>query len=105
MCLHMKRTEVQKSTGRVKYLVIMESTIATLVSQVLVMRHQMSCCRFPSFSAGSLMAFCNPKNPLAALMLCQDIKSSYYAGQGDHLDRVHSDQMVLDMSRLERLVR
>jgi hypothetical protein len=39
MRLHMKRTEGQKSTRRVKYLVIMESTIATLVSQVLVMRH------------------------------------------------------------------
>jgi hypothetical protein len=36
MCLHMKRTEGQKSTRRVKYLVIMESTFATLVSQVLV---------------------------------------------------------------------
>ncbi len=33
------------------------------------MRHQMSCCRFPSFPADSLVAFWNPKNPPAALLL------------------------------------
>ncbi len=53
----------QPSFAGVKYLVITELTIATLFAQVFVMRHQMSCCRFSSLPAGSLVAFWNPKNP------------------------------------------
>jgi hypothetical protein len=67
---HNCRINVDQPTfARVKYLVITELTITTLFSQVFVMRHQMSCCRFPSFSAGSLVAFSNPKKTLAAALL------------------------------------
>ncbi len=52
--------------ARFNYLVIKELTIATLSAQVFVVRYQMSCCRFPFFPAGSLMAFWNPP---AALLL------------------------------------
>jgi hypothetical protein len=37
--------------ARVKYLVIAELKIATLFTQVLVMRHQMSCCWFLCLSS------------------------------------------------------
>ncbi len=54
---------------RGEYLVITELTITTLFAYVFVLRHQMSCCGLPSFPAGSLMAFWNPENPPAALLL------------------------------------
>jgi hypothetical protein len=64
------RANVDRPTfARVKYLVIMELTITSLFAQVFVMRHHMSCCRFPSFPTGSLLAFWNPKKPPAALLL------------------------------------
>ncbi len=88
----------------------------------------MSCCRFPSFPAGSLVTFWNLKSPPAALLLLTNHivqyqsyskitktvsreQSGYYGfllctqatfsskPMGDHVDRVHSDQMVLEMIR------
>jgi hypothetical protein len=43
--------------ARVKYLVITELKIATVFAQLFVMRYPMSCCQFPSFPAGSHVAF------------------------------------------------
>jgi hypothetical protein len=95
----------------------------------------MSCCRFPSFPAGSFVAFWNPKNPPAALLLLVNPPNSavlvefhnhkdsvmraaeilrapimrsrdiLHQAEGDHLDQVHSDQMVLEMIRWRRMVR
>jgi hypothetical protein len=116
---------------RVKYLVIIELTITTLFALVLVKRHQMSCCRFPSFPAGALVTFWDSKNPPAAFLLllttlCSRYQSDVFQNHRDnvkraarilpvptmhsmdilqqanqnHLDQVHSDQMVLEMIRL-----
>jgi hypothetical protein len=67
MQLFTNKTEGQKlnqpTFARVKYLVITQLTTATPFAQVSAMRHQMSCCRFPSFSAGSLVAFSEPEEP------------------------------------------
>jgi hypothetical protein len=64
------RAEVDQPTlARVKCLVISELTITTLSAHVFIMRHQISCCRFHSLPAGSLVPFWNPKNPPAALLL------------------------------------
>ncbi len=119
---------------RVIYLVIMELTIATLFAQVFVMRHQMSCCRFLCFSSGFTSALLEThRNPLEALLLqinrpsAVPVKSPNYNhsvtwvarilqvptmrsrdillhAKRDHLDRVHSDQIVLKMIWWGRLV-
>jgi hypothetical protein len=102
-----------------------------------VRRHQMSCCMFPSFPAGSIVTLWNPKNPpqfwhsnfvasyqqhssvqvefhnnkdsflraaeiLQAPTMCS--RDILQQAKGDHLDRVHSVQMVLKMIRQGRLV-
>jgi hypothetical protein len=54
--------------------------------------------RDSSFNASSPLLF-KVTLPTSAL------KGYPAAGQGDHLDRVHSDQMVLEMIRRGRLVR
>ncbi len=105
----------------VKYLAITELTIETLFAQVFVMRHQMSCFRFLCFSSGLTSGLL--KNPPPALLFhtyrpsavpvefhnyndsvmesSREITVSYYVLKGhsassqggDHLGRVHSDQM------------
>ncbi len=119
--------------ARLKYLLIMELTIATLYAWVFVMRHQMPCCWFLFFPVGSLVASWKTIEPPAALLLHTNCSSAvpvqFYnynyrvtrvAGRlwvptvhsrgillqakGDHLDRVHSDQTVLKMIRQGKLV-
>ncbi len=117
---------------RVKYIMITVLTIATLFASMFVRRHQMSCCMFPSFPAGSIVAFgtqrtlqqlcCflpphsavqveffNNKDSFlraaeilrAPTMCSRDILQQ---AKGDHLDWVHSVQLVLEMIRQGRLV-
>ncbi len=118
--------------ARAKYLVIMELTIATLFARVLVTRHQMSCCQFFYFSSGltcGLLKTIEPpssfvaNSPSAVPVIFHNYNDSATSvarrlqvptmrsrdillqAKGDHLDRVHSDQMVLKMIRQGRLVR
>jgi hypothetical protein len=57
------------SFSRVKYLVIMELTIANLFAQVIVVSIRCHAVGFFAFAAGSLGASWNSKNPPAALLL------------------------------------
>jgi hypothetical protein len=109
--------------------VITELTIATLFALVLVMRYQMSCCRFLCFTSrltcGLLKNHRTPKQLYCFMpntpVQCQSssliamIVSWEYTGDygfllcklrgGGHLGRVHPDQMVLEMIRRGSLVR
>ncbi len=115
---------------RVKYLLIMELTIATLFAKVFVMRHQMSCCRFLCFSNGLLKNHRTPSSFVASYQRPSAVPVEFHncndrvtkvAGKlqvptmcsgdillqarGDHLGQIHSDQMVIEMIRRGRLVR
>jgi hypothetical protein len=120
--------------ARVKYLVILKLTIATLFTQVFVMRHHIFCSWLLCFSSGltcgllknhrtpqQLCCFiptcqCGTSQVPQLQLLChkssREIMGSDYvlkrhsaSGQGDHLYWVHTDQMVLEMMKLGRLVR
>jgi hypothetical protein len=116
-------------------LVIKELTIATLFAQVLVMRHQMSCCRFLCLSSELTCGLLKNHRALQQLCCCIPNTSVQYQSntiiamivsqekpkncgfllcaqrtfcikpKEDHLGQVHSDQMVLELIRQGRLVR
>ncbi len=56
-------------------------------AQVFVMRHQMSLCRFPSFRAGSFLAFWNPKKLPAAFLLHTNRLVQYQSNSRNAISR------------------